>query len=137
MKRAVIALAMLAAMAAPALSASTTYPAITAPPYFTCLLTTANPTPCLIPGQAFNGPNPVPNTANFLVGVFSNSATAQTATVTCYDSLATATGTPFFIGPLGISQVINFATPGRPFFIGIVCQASVAPTGNGIEVYVR
>lgn len=137
MRGALIVFALLVGMVRPALSASTTYPAIAAPPYFTCLLTTTAATPCLIPGQAFVGTLSVPNTANFLIGMFSNSATAQTASVTCYDSVATATGTPYYFGPLGLSQQFSAPLPGRPFFSGIVCQASAAPTGNGIEVYVR
>ena len=75
------------------------------------------------------------------VGVMNASATAQTATLTCFDSPTpgSLSGLPLpTIAALGASQVITLLGPGRPVTNGnLVCQASAPPIGNGIEVYVR
>lgn len=94
----------------------------------TCLITTAIATVCK---------SAVGGNATQLVGFYNNAPTAQTATITCFDNATIASGSPFFVGALGISQVITMPSPGRTQANGVVCLASAAPTGNGIEVYVR
>lgn len=72
-----------------------------------------------------------------LIGFKSLSTTAQTATVTCWDSL-TASGTV-----VDVEQALTTTNPvilplgGLGIYTALTCQASAAPTGSGIAVYYR
>jgi hypothetical protein len=96
-----------------------------------CLLTTTAATICKGSGQGVNTPG-------VLLGFVNNSATAQTATVTCYaNASGAASGQVMATVPaLSVNAVIVYPGGGRVFQQGLVCQASAAPTGAGIEVYV-
>jgi hypothetical protein len=124
----------------PASAANTTFPQVSEPPYFVCKITTTTATTCVVPGQ--NGSNggasnfPT-NNAAVLVGYANNSATAQTATVTCYDSL-TASGYQVTVIPaLAVGQIGAFPLPGVPLSVGLTCIASAAITGDSVEVFFR
>ena len=71
------------------------------------------------------------------VGVVNNSTSAQTATVLLYDSASTTNlGAPIAsVATLGATQVITWPPGGRPFFNGLVAQASSTPLATGIEIY--
>jgi hypothetical protein len=124
----------------PAYAASTTYPQISAPPYFICKITTTAATPCLVPGQGGTngGGSPFPSVnPTFFIAFNNNSATAQTANVTCWDSL-TASGYQVAVSaPLAAGAKADFPLPGIPLQIGLTCQASAAITGDSVEVFFR
>lgn len=93
--------------------------------YQTCTLTSNAATICLSKGGT-------------LVGVYNNSATAQTASLSCYDGLA-ATGTPIVtLGPMGAAlPPVVWPNSGKGFFTALTCKLSAAPTGNGVDVYIH
>lgn len=88
--------------------------------YNICQITSTTPTTCTT-GRGY------------LVSVENVSQSAQTATITCTDNGATIKQ----IGALGITQVINYADPGTPFYTNLVCTASGALTGTGVFLYYR
>jgi len=124
----------------PAYAANTTYPQVGQPPYFVCKITTTAATPCFVPGQ--NGSNggasnfPT-NAPSVLVGYHNNSATAQTANVTCYDSLSASGYQVAVVAAPAAGAIGAFPLPGLPLSIGLTCIASAAITGDSVEVFFR
>ena len=97
------------------------------PSIMPCTLTSGNATIC---ASITNG---VPGV---LFGIVNNSVNAQLVSVTCYDNGTAANGPVVAsIAPLGPSQFITWPAGGRLFVNGLTCQASGAPTGAGIEIY--
>ncbi len=99
------------------------------PAYKICKVTTTTATIC-------TGLNGIP--AQFILGFVNNSASSQSATLTCYDNATAASGYIVeTVAPLGATQVINMVLPGLPLTNGLTCQASAAITGDSIEVLIR
>lgn len=75
--------------------------------------------------------------AGSFIGVVNNSTSAQTVTLTLYDSASGSTGgTPIAsIAALGATQIITWPGAGRTFANGLVVLASGVPLSVGIEIY--
>lgn len=89
-----------------------------APRYSICKITNNTPVTCKTgSGQ--------------IIGVENVSQTAQTATVECLDGGSVIKE----IGGLGITQQINYPSPGTPYGTNLVCTATGTVIATGIFIY--